>query len=449
MPQRAVIKEKDGTQDVLAYELSDKQWYGAIEAAQAKRLKLPCCGVNALPKSSETMIRHFSHPPYTLQNCHAKKTGEAHDAIVASVAQMAAGLGWKVTPEAKFEDIICDLVCEREASGFRIGFEFETGTRSKEVIEKTEKILCGGAVSALYWFFKKGRKGGLPSVTHSSIFNASCDDKGIAAITSQCLGILVEIEELFETAKKFLKSLKEQKIKYQINMKDGFPESITTFPEGRDRPHIIKFERDRFEVISPNTEVDANNFEQGEKTAKAQETLINIVRRNLKEGYSLWWDGHPNLLKDSFKRLRENIHQTHMVKSKNAYEDEFGREQMQEGPANFSNDTLFSIRPDEGHLSNNSFSSTAYHSSTSSIQSESSSFVEMRIKEVMAFLRYHFGDNYVAELLDKPMVEIGNLSPRQLVEEKSQALELIQVGLGYRDPVTKKNIKPIPALKLE
>jgi len=75
MPQRATIYEESGQEDVHAYELSDDHWYGVIEAAKAGRLKLPCCGVRAKPRDPENRIRHFAHPPYSLDQCQAKKTG--------------------------------------------------------------------------------------------------------------------------------------------------------------------------------------------------------------------------------------------------------------------------------------------------------------------------------------------------------------------------------------
>ncbi|MBL4763442.1 MAG: hypothetical protein JKY93_12190, partial [Gammaproteobacteria bacterium] len=164
MPQRAIIYEESGHKDVHAYDLPDDHWYGVIEAAEAGRLKLPCCGVLAKPRDPENMIRHFAHPPNSLDNCQAKKTGNGHETIIAAVAAMAKGLGWQVTPEVRFEAGFCDVVCEREKSGLKIGFEFETGTRNSSNIEGVDAALKGGGIHQLHWFLKKGRHGGTPNV---------------------------------------------------------------------------------------------------------------------------------------------------------------------------------------------------------------------------------------------------------------------------------------------
>ncbi|KKJ75174.1 hypothetical protein WH95_19845 [Kiloniella litopenaei] len=440
MPQRAVIHEEAGSQDVLAYELSEKQWYGVIEAAEAKRLKLPCCGVDALPRTPEVRVKHFAHPPYTLENCHAKKKGESHDAIIASIALMARDLGWNVTPEVKFGEIFCDVVCERKASGLRIGFEFETSTRPTAEIEEIDRCLNGTAVSSLHWFFKKGRKGGFPHVKHSNLYSASEVDKGLGYITSKCRNILLEIEEVIILANNIISSLREEGIEYQLNMEAGIPDSLITYPEGKQRPHKVLFRSGNTEVLVPKTAVNANNFVQGEKTAKAQEILISLVRKNLKKGSSVWWDGHPKLLKDSFQRLREDISNV-CIRSEMPIGYNSPKQVNSSEPSQY---TIEGLQP----TSNSHLSPRFDNPEVINNVSENLDFAEMRIKEVKAFLQNHFGSKYCDDLLEKPMAELKGISPREVALQNSQSLEMIQVALGYRDPATKAPIKSIRTLKL-
>jgi len=443
MPQRAVIYEESGKRDVHAYDLSDEHWYGVIEAAEAKTLKLPCCGVDAKPRNPENMVRHFAHPPYTLDHCQAKKTGNGHDAIIAAVASVAKELGWIVTTEVKFKVGFCDVICERPKSGLRIGFEFETGIRPNQEIEAIDLRLSNKAVHQLHWFFKKGRHGGAPNVQYSQQFRASDQVAAIADITVDCKKILSDIEQTVRNANEVIQSLKENNIPFELLLTNHVPDRILAFPEGKDRPHIVKIGPDQVEVEHPETLVHQDNIEKGECTARAQESLINMIRKNLKRGEALWWKGHPALLCDSFKALREAIERDQQHRQILAEQL-----QRQRGVQATSSGENRVILPAPWQQNEEARAPAKVTEQRQPAGSEEMLFADMRLKEIAGFLKFHYGYEFTTELLGAPMEELGGQSPKDIVTNTSQSLEVIQVALGYRDPISKVPLRHIPAVKL-
>ena len=303
MPQRARLDNKE---DVHAFDMDDPAWYGLGEAYHAGRLKFPCCGVKAIPKDSEGMIRHFAHPPNTLDKCEAKKTGEFHDQIIAAVAKVAIGLGWSVKSEYELNGFVCDVVCMREASDLSIGFEFETAKRNNEALIQLNQGLLNNGLTQVHWFFKKGRHGGIPDFAFTYQFQASEKEGLLQQIRSSCRKVLGDIEKTIQNTKSVIKGLKDNNVPYELEVDNKIPKRLVIFPKDQESKHILDL-GPHLNLKSPYISETPSNLERGERLAKVQESLVQIVRKNLADGDALWWDGHPELLKHSFQRLRHHV----------------------------------------------------------------------------------------------------------------------------------------------
>ena len=437
MPQRAIIEEETGKREVHAYQLSDQQWIGVIEASKAGVLKLPCCGEHALARDPHGMVRHFSHPPYTLDHCEAKTPDATRDYIIVKVAEMVEHLGWKVTTEAKLADSFCDLVCYNPHYNFSIGIEIESGRRENSELLKLDSDLKNNGILRVQWFFKKGRRGGYPDVANK--FVCSMQDRQSAAkvVTEECHRILSELNDLFNTAANVCDGLIQSGLEHKLYKKAGMPDHVVVnFEEGQET-HRIDLSPSKVKMWNPRIALLRQNIDRGDIVGQQQKTLIAIVSENLAAGAALWWDGYPRLLADSFQRLREDI--------------ELADHKRRNRPACSENEAKAGSQTNH----NNEYHQTAGANLYSSFQNSNvlddvermdSGFVELRLKEARCILKDYYGENYTEEIMDISLKELEGLSPRQLVEGTSQSAEKLYIALGYRDPVTKRPIKKLPQM---
>lgn len=437
MPQRAIIEEKTGKREVQAYQLTDQQWIGIIEASKAGVLKLPCCGQLAITRDPHDMIRHFAHPPYTLDNCEAKAPDALRDFIMVQVAEMAESLGWRVTTEAKIEDSFCDLLCHHDEHDLSIGVEIETGRRDNEDLLKLDFDLRNNGLLFVQWFFKKGRHGGYPDVEHK--YTCSMRDKQEASqqVVEECRRVLSDINGLFEIAQKVCAGLAESGLKHELHTKSGVPDHVIVQFDENEETHRIDLSTSKVKMKAPRVEVTRQNLEKGDTVSQQQKTLIAIVSDNLAAGISLWWDGHPELLADSFKRLRLDIERED--KRRRGYLAQRGSEVL------VTSGDVKGIAT--GTVASRQYQGTAAQGVPPSGLSIGN-FAELRLKEISCILRDYFGASYSDDMIDMPLEQIGGQTPRQLVEQTSQSAEDLYVALGYRDPVTKRPIRPMPKIIL-
>lgn len=439
MPQRAIIEEDSGEREVHAFQLTDQQWIGVIEASKAGVLKLPCCGQSALARNPHGMIRHFAHPPYTLENCDAKSPDAMRDYIIVQVAQMAEHLGWTVVTEEKVANCFCDLVCQHKEYGFHIGIEIETGHRDNDELLNLDRDLKSNGITLVQWFFKKGRRGGYPSVTHQHVCSMQEKQQASKRITDECRKLLSNIDSLFDIAEQVCDGLEREGLEHELHNKAGLPDHvIVKFKEGQET-HRIDLSSSKVKMTNPTVAINRHNIARGETVGQQQETLIAIIYKNLAAGVAVWWDGHPALLSDSFRRLRADI------ELEDSRRKEYQARLQTEYDAQSQNTTDHSANQRGEDAGQRQYrQSPVFTGSTSEVNS----YTDFRLKEAQCILQAYYGENYSNDILDTPLVELEGQTPRQLATGTSQSTERLQIVLGYRDPITKRPLKPLPDIKL-
>lgn len=435
MPQRAIIEEKSGSQAVQAFRLSEEEWKGIIEASRAKILKLPCCGVTAQPRAPENMVRHFAHPPYTLQYCSAKTADVNRDSIIAAVAKMAEDLNWSVVTEVKFDQHFCDLVCSITEFDVSIGFEFETGTRPNDELNVIDDHLHLHGLTQLHWFFKKGRRGGYPTVANSYV-GRMVDREAIDTIVKKCRTILDTIERTLENASALCESFDKRGLQYDLQTKDGIPAKLTVKLPESDEVHQIHIFSKNYKISSPTVSLAKQQLDRGERIGAEQKTIIQIVDENLANGVTTWWDDYPDLMADSFSRLRRELE-----KNEQSRRERYVRQQQWHETKRRAEPSApkTGARLSGQHKKGPHTEPELTHIGTS--------FADMRLKSVRCLLLDFYGDEYSEELLDSAFDVLGNKTPRQIAFEKSQAINIIETAFGYRD-IRGKPLRRIPITEL-
>lgn len=431
MPQRAILKEKSGSQAVQAFQLADEEWKGIIEASRAGVLELPCCGVIAQPRAPMNMVRHFAHPPHTLQHCPAKPADAGRDTLIVAVARMAEKVGWSVVTEAKFDQYFCDIICSIDGSNVKIGFEFETGVRPNDELKAIDRQLREQGVTQLHWFFKKGRKGGYPGVAHKHIVSMAHAD-ATDTIVKKCRDTLTTIKAVIENTRSLCGVLDKQGVSYDLQMKDGIPVSLhVQLPESVETHQIHVFAK-HYKVSSPDVPLEKSYLDKGERIGAEQKTIIQIVDENLASGVTTWWDDYPELKSDSFARLRMEL-----AKQEQKRQERYIKQQQ----------WLETKRHLNATTSGNSTQTMGTVESNTEITRAGTSFADMRLRAARSVLKDYYGDEYNDELLDSVYEELNNKTPRQIVYENSQSTEAIEKAFGYRDDKGKP-LRKIPVTEL-
>ncbi len=434
MPQRATIDEESGKQDVYAFKASDEQWEGIIEAAEAGVLKLPCCGIVPKVRTPRDRVRHFAHPPYTLEQCSSKEADIDRDSIVIAVATKAEELGWEIVTEAKLSHFFCDLACTRPVSGLRIGFEFETGRRPNRELEELDKGLTEQGLSQIHWFFKKGRKGAIPDVFYQHFYK-STDKKRVEAIVVECERILLNIEGIFKSANATRETCLEAGLEFECQTQGGIPSRVTICDPKSGEKYQVTFDTEGCKIHSPTVLCVPKNLEHGEHVARIQKSLVEVIRKNLAAGHAIWWRGHPKLLEDSFKELRDSIEADEKAK----------QEVIASRNSASSTNSSQSTTSDNVHPSR---PSAVAHQTVRQSDSLKTDYISMRLQGARCLLKDHFGEQFEEALLYNPLPELGSLTAYDIVSTDSQGLETLEIRFGYRDTKTKQPIRTLPSYTL-
>ncbi|RMB09015.1 hypothetical protein [Eilatimonas milleporae] len=309
MSLRAIIVEETGKQSVLAHRATDDEWRGFVEAYEASKrngvtlLRLPCCGGLAVPRSGDQRARHFAHTKGGLDTCDQanRKGSEERHALMTRLETILVEESWAVTLEAQIGRSNVDLLCELPGYKFRMGLEFETGGRTNADLEKLAGSLNQAGLEYIYFFLKKGRHGADPDLPrfHKISF------RNTEAAAERIRRLMCRIKARFDEHAKLIEEIDAAGFSAQTLVDAGIPKAVSI--EANDQEFSVIFNDKGATVKGPGAEkFTPSDEERQDRAAKDQENIIHAVRRALKEGRSVYWDGHPNLYKDSFARLRRD-----------------------------------------------------------------------------------------------------------------------------------------------
>ncbi|MEE3877303.1 competence protein CoiA [Vibrio sp. YYF0003] len=155
MPLRATLDNED----VLAFDFSPDKW-AKLKGSYKKNctLTLPCCGHNAIPKTSKLKTQFFTHARGA--NCAAVSETKEHLQLKTLIAKAAKDAGWKVITEYRGmtpdgEEWIADVYCEHLNA--KVAFEIQWSHQTQdEYMRRTEKYKRSGVRCA--WFFRLGKR---------------------------------------------------------------------------------------------------------------------------------------------------------------------------------------------------------------------------------------------------------------------------------------------------
>lgn len=158
MPLRATSDEGD----LQSFTFDSSQWTELKGAYARLNLRMPCCQVAAVPKTSALGNFFFAHA--RRGECKTAPESAEHLYCKTLVAQAATAAGWVVTTERPGvspagEEWVADVFCEKGAA--KLALEIQMSPQSdEETVRRQERYKASGVRGA--WFFgARARKGSI------------------------------------------------------------------------------------------------------------------------------------------------------------------------------------------------------------------------------------------------------------------------------------------------
>jgi hypothetical protein len=137
-----------------------KQWASLKASHRGLNLRMPCCAITAIPKTSSRGTYFFAHK--RRGECATADESPEHLYCKSLVAKAALDAGWMVTTERPGvspagEEWVADVFCEK--GGAKVALEVQMSPQSDdETAQRQQRYLDSGVHGA--WFFgAKGRQG--------------------------------------------------------------------------------------------------------------------------------------------------------------------------------------------------------------------------------------------------------------------------------------------------
>jgi competence CoiA-like predicted nuclease len=156
MPLRAVTDAGN----VHAFEFNASEWHKLKATYREMALRMPCCGVAAVPKSSPLGTHFFAHAKKG--ECKTAPESAEHIYYKNLIAQAAQAAGWTVTTERPGstpdgEPWIADVFCEKGSAKLALEVQMSPQTH-EETVRRQQRYKASGVRGA--WFYgPKGQKG--------------------------------------------------------------------------------------------------------------------------------------------------------------------------------------------------------------------------------------------------------------------------------------------------
>lgn len=149
MPLRAISDNGD----LQSFGFDDAQWADLKSSYKRLNLRMPCCNVAAVPKTSTLGNFFFAHA--RRGECKTAPESAEHLYCKTLIAQAAVAAGWTVTTERTGvspdgEEWVADVFCEK--GGAKLALEVQMSRQSdEETIRRQERYKASGVRGA--WFF--------------------------------------------------------------------------------------------------------------------------------------------------------------------------------------------------------------------------------------------------------------------------------------------------------
>lgn len=142
---------------IHSFDLDESEWKKLKSTYKSHSLKMPCCGKNAIPKTSKLGTQYFAHS--RRGECTSKPETQDHLYLKYLVANTAKENGWRVTTEYASstptgENWIADVFCEK--GNARIAIEIQWSYQCDDEYERrTNKYKDSGVRCA--WLYRINR----------------------------------------------------------------------------------------------------------------------------------------------------------------------------------------------------------------------------------------------------------------------------------------------------
>lgn len=203
MPLRAVTDSGN----VHAFELDEQAWGCLKQDYRQMGLRMPCCGVAAVPKTSPLGTRFFAHA--RKGDCVTAPESAEHIYCKNLIAQAAQAAGWTVTTERAGatpdgEAWIADVFCEK--GNAKLAFEVQMSPQAHvETMRRQARYRASGVRGA--WFYgPKGCKGALVTDKDTPAFSMSSVEVGSAPI----------VERFHVSLPEFVRGMLEKRLAWKL-----------------------------------------------------------------------------------------------------------------------------------------------------------------------------------------------------------------------------------------
>jgi hypothetical protein len=204
--------------DIHAFALQTDQWAALKGNYKALNLRMPCCQVAAVPKTSTLGNFFFAHA--RRGECKTAPESAEHIYCKTLIAQAAAAVGWTVTTERvgvspNGDDWVADVFCEKGSA--KLALEVQMSPQlHEETVRRQERYKASGVRGA--WFYgAKARKGPVAFDKNTPAF----------ALTPVVIGQVPTVQRFDVSLTEFVTGMLQKRLGW-------------TIPE-YSRPHYIEF----------------------------------------------------------------------------------------------------------------------------------------------------------------------------------------------------------------
>lgn len=157
MPLRATSDQGE----IHAFEFDDGSWADLKASYRDRRLRMPCCGVAAVPKTSTRGNFFFAHA--RRGECTTADESAEHLYCKTLVARAAQAAGWTVTTERPGqapggEQWVADIFCEKGSA--KIALEIQMSPQTDAQTRQRQALYRESGVRGAWFFGASSRKRG-------------------------------------------------------------------------------------------------------------------------------------------------------------------------------------------------------------------------------------------------------------------------------------------------
>lgn len=154
------IRASSDQGDIHAFALDAEQWTELKRIYRGRKLHMPCCGVEAIPKTSTLGNYFFAHA--RRGECTTAPESSEHIYCKTLIARAALEAGWTVTTERPGESPageawVADVFCEKGKA--MLALEVQLSPQASDETLRRQLRYKASGVRAAWFFGQRARKG--------------------------------------------------------------------------------------------------------------------------------------------------------------------------------------------------------------------------------------------------------------------------------------------------